>query len=43
MKSILSSSFNDADKKCETLPAKVKIERWPISDPEHPAADTARH
>jgi len=34
-------SFNDADKKCETLPGQAKIERWPIADPEHPVADTA--
>ena len=32
-------SFNDADKKCETLPARVKIERWPISESEQPTSD----
>ena len=32
-------SFNDADKKCEALPPKVKIERWPISDSEQLTSD----
>jgi arsenate reductase len=26
-------SFDDADKKCNALPAKAKIERWPIPNP----------
>jgi arsenate reductase (thioredoxin) len=34
-------SFNDADKKCETLPARAKIARWPIADSEHSAAEAA--
>lgn len=32
-------SFNDADKKCETLPAKAKIERWPLTAPKDPPPD----
>jgi len=31
-------SFDDADKKCGTLPAKAKIERWPAPNPARTAA-----
>ena len=31
-------SFEDADKKCGTLPAKAKIERWPAPNPARTAA-----
>jgi len=34
-------SFNDADKKCETLPARAKIERWPVASAENAGADAA--
>jgi arsenate reductase len=39
-------SFNDADKKCETLPARAKIERWPVASAEnggHDAAPSLNH
>lgn len=33
-------SFNGADKKCGTLPATVKVERWPIPGSESPVVGT---
>lgn len=34
-------SFGEADKKCGTLPAKTKIERWPIPNPARAAGGNA--
>ena len=36
-------SFNDADKKCGTLPATVKVERWPIHESERPGGRILCH
>jgi len=33
-------SFDDADKKCTALPAKAKIERWPVSARARSAGDS---
>lgn len=34
-------SFGDADKKCGGLPAKTRVERWPIVDPARGAGGNA--
>jgi hypothetical protein len=32
-------SFEDADKQCANLPRRAKVERWPVPNPSHHAAD----
>ena len=34
-------SFNNADKKCGTLPPGIKVERWPITATKDASEDTA--